>query len=119
MVGLDVHDMENLGEDYVGYDDEIKRSDKFGLNALRLGRRLKPGFVITAEPGLYFIPELIKRWKAENKFKEFINYDKIEKHIDFSGIRIEDDILITKDGHRVLGKKIAKTVEEIENWCSQ
>ncbi len=115
MMGLDVHDMEGLGENYVGYDNTLKRSSQFGLAFLRLGRELKQGFVITDEPGIYFIPELIDIWKKENKFSEFINYNKVETYKDFGGIRIEDDILVTENGCRVLGKPIPKTVDEIEN----
>lgn len=114
MMGLDVHDMENLGENYVGYDQEISRASQFGLAFLRLGKRLKPGFVLTIEPGIYFIPALIDQWKAEGKCSEFINYDKVETYKDFGGIRIEDDVLVTETGYRVLGKPIPKTVEEIE-----
>jgi Xaa-Pro aminopeptidase len=114
MMGLDVHDMENLGEKFVGYDHEIERSKQFGLAFLRLGRRLQEGFVITNEPGIYFIPALIDQWKGENKFKEFINYEKLEQYKGFGGIRIEDDLLITAGGCRVLGKPIPKTVSEIE-----
>jgi len=114
MMGFDVHDMEGLGEDFVGYDENTKRSDQFGLAFLRLGRELQPGFVLTVEPGCYFIPELIDRWKAEGKFTEFINYEKVETYKDFGGIRIEDDILVTDNSYRVLGKPIPKTVEEIE-----
>jgi len=115
MMGLDVHDMESLGENFVGYDDEIKRSTQFGLAFLRLGKKLQEGYVLTVEPGCYFIPALIDQWKAENKFTEFINYEKVETYKDFGGIRIEDDILVTANGYRVLGKPIPKTVEEIEN----
>ena len=114
MLGLDVHDMEGLGENYVGYDNEIKRSKQFGLAFLRLGRRLQKGFVVTDEPGIYFIPALIELWRKENKFTDFINYDKLEGYKDFGGIRIEDDLLITDNGCRVLGKPIPKTVNEIE-----
>ena len=114
MMGLDVHDMENLGENYVGYDNEITRSKQFGLAFLRLGRKLEPGFVLTVEPGIYFIPALIDLWKAEGKFTDFINYDKVESYKDFGGIRIEDDILVTGTGYKVLGKPIPKTVAEIE-----
>ncbi len=114
MIGLDVHDMEGYGEDYVGYNEEIKRSEQFGTANLRLGRKLEENFVITVEPGLYFIPELIDKWQAENKHSEFINYDKVAEYRDFGGVRIEDDILVTADGNRVLGKPIPKTVEEIE-----
>ena len=118
MMGLDVHDMENLGEDYVGYDAETRRSDQFGLAYLRLARKLQPRFVVTVEPGIYFIPELIDQWKSKNKFMEFINYDMVEKYKDFGGIRIEDDVLVVDSGHKILGKRIAKTVEEIEDWSS-
>lgn len=114
MMGLDVHDMEGLGEDYVGYGDELKRSSQFGLSGLRLARTLQKGFVLTIEPGCYFIPKLIDLWKTEGKFKEFINYNELEKYKDFGGIRIEDDVLVTENGYKVLGKPIPKTVEEIE-----
>ncbi len=117
MMGIDVHDMEGLGENYVGYNDEIQRSSQFGLAFLRMGRKLEPGFVMTVEPGCYFIPDLIDQWKAEGKFNQFINYDKVETYKDFGGIRIEDDILVTDDGWRLLGKPIPKTVEDIENTC--
>jgi Xaa-Pro aminopeptidase len=114
-MGLDVHDLEGLGENYIGYDDEITRSTEFGLSSLRFGRKLLEGFVMTIEPGIYFIPELIDIWKGEKKFADFINYDKVETYKDFGGIRIEDDILVTKDGYRLLGKPIPKTVKEIES----
>lgn len=115
MMGLDVHDMENYGENYVGYDKKNVRSTQFGLASLRLGRELQEGFVLTDEPGCYFVPALIDQWKAEKKCADFINYDEVDKFKDFGGIRIEDDLLITKDGCRFLGKYIPKTVEEIEN----
>lgn len=114
MLGLDVHDMEDLGENYVGYDDEVKRSDLFGTAYLRLGKRLKTGYVLTVEPGIYFIPALIEKWEKEQKFTEFINYGKVREYIGFGGIRIEDDVLVTENGYRVLGKPIPKTVAEIE-----
>jgi Xaa-Pro aminopeptidase len=114
MMGLDVHDMENLGEDFVGYDDETKRAKEFGTAYLRFGKKLKEGFVLTVEPGCYFIPQLIKQWRNEQKFAEYINYDEVEKYLDFGGVRIEDGILITKDGCRVLGKPVPKTVADIE-----
>jgi Xaa-Pro aminopeptidase len=114
MLGLDVHDMENLGEDYVGYDETVLRSDQFGLAYLRLAKKLQPGYVLTDEPGIYFIPELIDLWKGENKFTDFINYDKLEEYRTFGGIRIEDDILVTDTGCEVMGKAIPKTVDEIE-----
>lgn len=117
MMGLDVHDMEGLGENYVGYDDKIKRSEQFGLAFLRFAKDLQAGHVFTVEPGIYFIPELIDEWRSEKKFTDFINYDKVEQYRQFGGIRIEDDILITSTGHSVLGKPIPKTVEEVEETC--
>jgi Xaa-Pro aminopeptidase len=114
MMGLDVHDMEDLGENYVGYDDEVKRSELFGTAYLRLGKKLKTGFVLTVEPGIYFIPALIEKWENDGKFKEFINYDKVKEYIGFGGIRIEDDVLVTDNGYKILGKPIPKTVAEIE-----
>lgn len=113
-MGLDVHDMEGLGENNVGYDEKTVRSKNFGTAYLRLGKELKPGIVLTVEPGCYFIPALIDQWKAENKHSEFINYDVLETYKDFGGIRIEDDILVTETGYRVLGKPIPKTIEEVE-----
>lgn len=113
-IGLDVHDMEDLGEDLVGYSDTIKRSDLFGTAYLRLGRELETGFVLTVEPGIYFIPELIDQWQAENKFSNYINYDKLKAYRDFGGIRIEDNVLVTTEGQRILGKPIAKTIDEVE-----
>jgi Xaa-Pro aminopeptidase len=114
MMGLDVHDMEDLGEQYVGYDNELK-STEFGLKSLRLGRKLEPGFVLTIEPGVYFIPELIDMWKAENKHSEYLNYDKIDEFRNFGGIRNEEDFLITNDGYRLLGKELPKTIADVEN----
>ncbi|MDR1380388.1 MAG: aminopeptidase P family protein [Tannerella sp.] len=116
MMGLDVHDMENLGEVYVGYDGRPK-SKQFGRASLRLARKLEPGFVHTIEPGVYFIPELIDRWKSAGKFADFINYDKVETYKDFGGIRNEEDYLITGTGARLLGKRIPRTVEEVEAFC--
>ncbi len=113
-MGMDVHDLEGLGENVVGYDEEVQRSKEFGLAFLRFGRKLKEGFVMTIEPGIYFIPDLIDQWKAEKKHAEYINYDVVETYRDFGGIRIEDDILVTADGCRVLGTPIPKTVAEIE-----
>lgn len=114
MLGLDAHDMEDLGEEYVGYTDELKKSTQFGLKSLRLGRKLETGFVLTVEPGIYIIPELIDLWKSENKFSEFINYEKLETYKDFSGIRIEEDLLIVEGGSRVLGKFLGRTMTEVE-----
>jgi Xaa-Pro aminopeptidase len=118
MMGLDVHDMEALGENFVGYNDEVKRSQQFGTAFLRFALPYKPGHVFTVEPGCYFIPELIGKWTAEGKFKEFINFNKIEEYISIGGIRIEDNILITEKGHKLLGKAIPKTVKEVESICS-
>ena len=115
MMGLDVHDMENLGEVYVGYNGQPK-STQFGRKSLRLGRPLEPGFVLTIEPGVYFIPELMDLWYSQGKFTEFINYDKLFTYKDFSGIRNEEDYLITADGARLLGKKIPLRTEEIEAY---
>ena len=106
--------MEGLGEDYVGYNDEFRRSDIFGTSNLRMARHLEPGMVMTVEPGIYFIPKLIEMWGKEGHLADFINYDKLNSYLDFGGIRIEDDVLVTEDGHRVLGKPIPKTVAELE-----
>lgn len=114
MMGLDVHDMENLGEQYVGYTEDLKKGTTFGWKSLRLGRALEPGFVVTVEPGLYLIPTLIDRWKAENKLSQFIDYNELEKFRDFTGIRIEDDLVITENGNRVLGKELVKGSAEVE-----
>jgi Xaa-Pro aminopeptidase len=116
MMGLDVHDMEDLG-DAVGYPMGEARESQFGLNALRLARSLEPGHVITVEPGIYFIPALIDRWKQERLHAEFIEYEKVEKLCGFGGIRIEDDVLVTEAGVRVLGPGIPKTVDEVEAAC--
>ena len=118
MMGLDVHDMEGLGENYAGYSEEVKRSDQFGTAFLRFALPYKSGHVFTVEPGCYFIPELIEKWKGENKFTEFINYSKIDNFLPIGGIRIEDNVLITEKGHKVLGKPIPKTVKEVEAICS-
>jgi len=118
MMGLDVHDMEALGEDYVGYTDSIERSEQFGLRSLRLGKELEAGFIITVEPGLYFIPELFDCWKAENLHESFINYGRVESYRDFGGVRLEDDVLVTENGSRVLGKPIPKATEEVEALTS-
>jgi len=113
MMGLDIHDMEDLGETYVGYNEQA-RSSQFGLKSLRLARPLEPGFVITIEPGIYFIPELIDRWQGEKRFLEFINYEKLESYRHFGGIRNEENFLITQDGHRRLGQAKPVTIEEVE-----
>ena len=114
MIGLDVHDMEGLGEDYVGYDETVTRSKQFGLAYLRVARELRPGFVLTVEPGIYFVPALIERWQAEKRFAQFINYTQVEGYRDFTGIRIEDDVLVTEKGSRVLGKPIPKKAGDLE-----
>jgi Xaa-Pro dipeptidase len=114
MMGLDVHDMENLGENNVGYDASVERSSQFGLAYLRMARPLEPGYVMTVEPGIYFIPALIDKWKAEKKSLDFVAFDKLDAYRGFGGVRIEDDILVTKDGVRVLGKPIPKTVAQVE-----
>ncbi|HWB94877.1 MAG TPA: Xaa-Pro aminopeptidase [Puia sp.] len=114
MMGLDVHDMEDLGEEYVGYTGTLKKSREFGWKSLRLARALEPGFVVTIEPGLYFIPELMDQYRAERKYMDFINYDRLDTLRGFGGIRIEEDLLITATGSRVLGHPLAKTADEIE-----
>ena len=118
MMGMDVHDMEGLGQIYVGFDEETRPNlEQFGTNCLRMGRRLQEGFVLTDEPGIYFIPALIDDWKASGHYKEFLNFDKLETYKDFGGIRIEDDILITKDGCRFLGtKRIPYHPQELEEF---
>ena len=113
LLGLDVHDMENFGEVYVGYAGEPK-STQFGLKSLRLGRTLHPGYAVTIEPGIYFIPELIDLWQSENKFHDFIDYQKLAEYRDFGGIRIEEDAVVTDSGFHVLGKPLAKTIDEVE-----
>ncbi len=102
-MGMDVHDMEDLGENLVGYDDDQSRSSQLGLGSLRMARRLKPGNVITDEPGIYFIPDLIELWKREGTDKGHVNYDKLKDYYTFGGIRLEDDVLVTKDGARRIG----------------
>lgn len=113
MMGMDVHDMENLGEVWVGHDGQAK-STQFGRKSIRLGRKLETGFVLTVEPGIYFIPELIDLWKGQGKFSDFICYDKLDAYRDFGGIRNEEDYLITETGSRMLGKKIPLTTDEVE-----
>jgi Xaa-Pro aminopeptidase len=117
MMGLDVHDMENLGEDIVGYGPGYERSPQFGLGYLRLARPLEPGFVLTVEPGLYFIPALIDQWKADGRHDAFINWNEVEKFRDARGCRLEDDVLVTATGGRVLGPGIPKTIAEVEAAC--
>ena len=114
MIGLDVHDMEGLGENNVGYDATVQRSKQFGTAYLRMARKLDTGFVITVEPGIYFIPELIDQWQADGKHIEFINYDKLAPYRNFTGIRIEDNVLVTDSGQQILGTPIPKLRSEIE-----
>lgn len=114
MLGMDVHDMENLGEIHVGYDNTVEKSTQFGLRSLRLGRKLKEGYAITIEPGIYLIPELIDKFKSENQHVDFINYDEVEKYRNIGGIRIEDDYIITADGNRRLGEELANDLDAIE-----
>ena len=119
LMGLDVHDMEDIGEKYVGYDLETERSTQLGVSNLRMARRLQVGMVMTDEPGIYFIPAYIAKWKAEGTNKEFVNFDKLEPYMNFGGIRIEDDLLITETGNRILGKRrIPVTVQEIEEFMA-
>jgi len=117
MLGLDVHDMEALGEDFIGYTDTIKRRPEFGWRSLRLAKALEPNYVVTVEPGIYFIPELVRQWKQKNKFSEFIKYNEVEKFLNFGGIRIEDDVLVTSNGNRILEPLIPKTITELEAIC--
>ncbi len=121
MMGMDVHDMEGLGQIYVGFDDETRPNlEQFGTNCLRMGRRLEEGFVVTDEPGIYFIPALIDEWRAKGHCKDFLNYDMLETYKDFGGIRIEDDVLITKDGCRFLGdERIPYHIDELEAFMAQ
>ncbi|NLI46067.1 MAG: aminopeptidase P family protein [Acidobacteria bacterium] len=113
MLGLDVHDMEDLG-DLVGYGPDNRRSEQFGLGYLRMIRPLRPGYCITIEPGIYFIPALVEQWRAEKRHAEFINYDQVDKYLGLGGFRIEDDVLITADSARVLGRRIPKAVADVE-----
>jgi Xaa-Pro aminopeptidase len=114
MIGLDVHDMEGLGENNVGYNKTVERSEQFGTAYLRMARALEQGFVITVEPGIYFIPELIDQWQSEGKCAEFINYEKVQAYKNFTGIRIEDNVLVTEKGYKILGPYIAKKRNEVE-----
>ena len=113
-MGLDIHDMEDLGEVYVGYDGKPK-SQQFGLRSLRMAKPLIPGIIMTIEPGIYFIPSLIDMWRAEKRFTDFINYDTLETYKDFGGIRNEENFVITTDGHKLIGKKKPKNIEDVEN----
>ena len=120
MMGMDVHDMEGLGQVYVGFDDEVRPSEQFGTNCLRCGRRLQPGFVMTDEPGCYFIPQLIDLWKGQGLHKEFLNYDMLETFKDFGGVRIEDDILITETGNELIGDKVIPYhIDDVEAFIAR
>ncbi|MBP3774482.1 MAG: aminopeptidase P family protein [Bacteroidaceae bacterium] len=120
MMGMDVHDMESLGQNYVGFDDEIQPSSQFGTASLRLGRRLQEGFVVTDEPGIYFIPALIQQWKENGTNAAFLNFRNIEKYREFGGIRIEDDLLITSNGARILGRDIIPYhLEDVEDFMAK
>ena len=118
MMGLDVHDMEDIGQIYVGYDDETRPSTQFGTAALRLGRRLQSGFVITNEPGIYFIPALIDQWQRDKTNADFINFDKVNEYRDFGGIRLEDDILVTELGSEIIGERVPVHPDEVEKMVS-
>ncbi len=119
MMGLDVHDMEDLGQAYVGYDDETHPSNQFGLAALRLGKRLKQGYVITNEPGIYFIPALMDKWQNEKINHDFIRFDKLKDYRNFGGIRLEDDILVTEKGSEILGERVPVEPEAVEKIILQ
>ena len=114
MMGLDVHDMENLGEVNVGYEDGRTKRPLFGWKSLRLAKALEPGFVFTVEPGIYFIPDLIDKWRAEKQFPDFICYDKLDAWRGFTGLRNEEDYLITETGAQLLGKRIPMSADEVE-----
>lgn len=113
-IGLDVHDMEALGEDLVGYDAETKRSSRFGVANLRLGKRLREGTTVTVEPGLYFIPQLMDLWRAEGRHVGMIDYDGFDRFRSFGGIRVEDDVVVTAQGGRCMGPAIARTAAGVE-----
>ncbi|MFO7369511.1 MAG: aminopeptidase P family protein [Bacteroidales bacterium] len=115
MIGLDVHDMEDIGEEYIGYDLDFKRSDQFGTAYLRMAKRLQEGNVVTVEPGIYFIEPLIEKWHSEGRYRDFIDYKAVRKYLGFGGIRIEDNIVVTDKGHKVIGKPIAKELTDVES----
>ena len=118
MLGLDVHDMEGLGEDHVGYGEGYTRSPLQGHRYLRMARPVRPGFVLTVEPGIYFNPWQARQWQTQGLHTDLINYDAMARHMDFGGVRIEDDVLVTEQGPRVLGPHIARTLEEVESACA-
>jgi Xaa-Pro aminopeptidase len=115
MIGLDVHDMEDIGENYIGYDEEFKRSEQFGTAYLRLAKRLQEGYTVTVEPGIYFIEPLIDKWHSEGRYRDFIDYRVVNKYREFGGIRIEDNVVVTAKGYKVIGKAIPKGIDELEN----
>jgi Xaa-Pro aminopeptidase len=119
MIGLDVHDMEDIGEEFVGYDAEFKRSEQFGTGYLRMAKRLQKGNVVTVEPGIYFIEPLINKWHSEGRYRDFIDYRAITKYRGFGGIRIEDNVVVTENGFKIIGKPIPKNPEEIEKWMQK
>ncbi len=119
LIGLDVHDMENFGEERVGYTDKVKKNKEFGWKSLRLGRALKRGYALTIEPGIYIIPELIDMRRSEGMYTDFVNYDKLETIKDFGGIRLEDDFVITEAGAKLLGIDMPRTAGEVEKVCSE
>lgn len=119
MMGLDVHDMEDLGEAFVGYTEELKKSSQFGLKSLRLGKELENGHVITIEPGIYFIPQLMDQWEAQNLHQDYINYGKLANFRNFGGIRIEDDFQITAEGSKLLGEPLESAIHEVESLRSR
>ena len=119
MMGLDVHDMEGLDENLVGYGKEFERSTQFGTAYLRAARTLEPGFVLTVEPGCYFIPELIDKWRAEGTNAEFLNFDVLDSYKGFRGVRIEDDVLVTRNGYRLLSKDIPRERSAVEDWVQE
>lgn len=119
MMGLDVHDMEDLGEQYVGYTEEMQKSTQFGLKSLRLGKALEKDFVLTVEPGIYFIPELMDAWYGEQRYSDYIDYESLMKYRSFGGIRIEDDFLITENEAQMLGKSLPTSIDQIEDFRSK
>lgn len=119
MIGLDVHDMEDYGENFVGYDNEVQRASQFGTAYVRLGKRLREGFALTIEPGIYFIPALIEQWKNEKMHDSFINYSEVVKCIGFGGIRLEDDVLVTSGGGQYIGKRVPVTIKEVEKLMNE
>lgn len=119
MIGLDVHDMEDYGENFIGYDHETQRATQFGTAYVRLGKRLREGFVLTIEPGIYFIPALIEKWKNEKLHESFINYSEVLKFIGFGGIRLEDDVLVTSEGGKYVGPRLPITIKEVEKTMQE